>query len=154
MKEKRRKNRWVYENKIIITKSNSIFLLTVMKTVSFTWRVKSPWGLMNNQRTTIKEKKENIVVNESNNLNNIEKSEFSINSVFPKRLKTSIGHKILCLQILLRIWVVAINSHFLILIFLQSYSVNLWYFKLRSFNLTELIGWKFERFKLLDCKCV
>ena len=68
MKEKRRKNRWIYENKITITKSNPLFLLTVMKTVSFTWRVKSPWGLMNNQRTTIKEKKENIVVNESNNL--------------------------------------------------------------------------------------
>ena len=37
---------------------------------------------MNNQRTIIKEKKGN-----TDNLKNIEKSEFSINSVFPKRLK-------------------------------------------------------------------
>ena len=39
----------------------------------------------------------------------------------------------------LRNWVFSTNSHFLTLISLQPDSVNLWYFKLRLFDLTELI---------------
>ena len=38
-----------------------------------------------------------------------------------------------------RNWVFATNSHFLTPISLQPYGINLWNFKLRLFDLTELI---------------
>ena len=43
-----------------------------------------------------------------------------------------------------RNWVFATNSHFLTPISLQSDSVNLWYFKLRLFELIELIVWNIK----------
>ena len=43
-----------------------------------------------------------------------------------------------------RNWVYATNSHFSTPISLQPDDVNLWYFKLRLFDLTELIVWNIK----------
>ena len=51
-----------------------------------------------------------------------------------------------------RNWVFATNFNFLIPIFFKPNGVNLWYFKLRLFDLTEFIVWNISGLTTFDCK--
>jgi len=51
-----------------------------------------------------------------------------------------------------RNWVLVLNSNFLISIFLQPNGVNLWYFKLRLFELGEFLVWNIYNPITLGCK--
>ena len=51
-----------------------------------------------------------------------------------------------------RNWVFATNFNFLIPIFFKPNGVNLWYFKLRLFDLTEFIIWNISGLTTFDCK--
>ena len=55
-----------------------------------------------------------------------------------------IPFKDVCAKICQRKWVFVTNSNALIPISLQSDDVNLWYFKLRLFGLTEFIFWNIK----------
>ena len=53
-----------------------------------------------------------------------------------------------------RILVFATNPNFLNPLSLHPYGVNFWYFKLRLFNLTVLINFKYLRYPTFGCKDV